>query len=142
MRFLLALLALAGPAEASSIVLVEPMTQELGPSMVMVEDETTPSIVALGEPADIVPPVTDETVAAIPETSPLREPVPMVIRGGIVGGAFSTPAPAAVEESPAQAAEETAAAPEAEEPEPEMPKEEAPAAPAPSGPPPLLGAPE
>jgi hypothetical protein len=42
-------------------------------------------VIALGDP---VPAVTDEKVAAIPSG---HQPAPMIIRGGIVGGAFASP---------------------------------------------------
>ncbi|TSE11767.1 hypothetical protein C1D09_012615 [Mesorhizobium intechi] len=62
------------------------------------------SVVALGEPD-----VTYEKVAAIPNAPEARHgfmPSPMIIRGGIVGGDFSTPT-----QTKAPAATTTAAAP-------------------------------
>jgi hypothetical protein len=82
----------------------------------------TPSIITLGEPA---PAVTDEKVAAIPETKPTRFAEPMVIRGGIVGDAFGSGTPAApAAEQPAsppvqQASQGLKKKPEAPTPEPE-----------------------
>jgi hypothetical protein len=114
----------AGGAEASSFVELPAMTDKLGPSIIEIGRTATPdltaaatiplpaqppiaepgqmniispSIIALGEPA-----VTSESVAAI-ETKPKKkghESTPMVIRGGMVGEAFSpavTVAPAAPE---------------------------------------------
>lgn len=83
----------AGGAQASSFV-------------VLGAPSSTPSIVALGEP---VPDVTYEKVAAIsskPEPKHRFMQSPMIIRGGIVGDAFATPAPSA-----APAATTAAAAP-------------------------------
>jgi hypothetical protein len=123
MRFASAFLGFAvlwaGGAEASSFVVLPPMTGDLGPSMVALGQTTTPdvtvlaampepshpliaepgqmdivspSIVALGEPA-----VTDESVAAIGTET--KKPRPnttlMVIRGGVVGDAFSSAATSA-----------------------------------------------
>jgi hypothetical protein len=71
----------------------------------------SPSIVAMGEPA-----VAQEKVAAIGEegTKPRPEPLPMVIRGGILGDAFSTaatgePVPLTVE--PKEAGQQPSSAP-------------------------------
>ena len=52
---------------------------------------SSPSIVALGDPQ---PDVTYEKVAAIPEKPRHGNQNPMIIRGGVVGGAFAAPAPA------------------------------------------------
>ncbi|TPI45483.1 hypothetical protein FJW05_18185 [Mesorhizobium sp. B2-9-1] len=98
-----------GAAHASSIVVVGPSTS--APSIVKLNAieptklsaASTPSIIALGDP---IPAVTDEKVAAIPAKSG-RQQAPMIIRGGIVGGAFETPA-AAKSTAPATT---TAAAP-------------------------------
>jgi hypothetical protein len=88
------LLAMTGMAEASSIIVLGAPTST--PSVVRLDAIdpaklsalTAPSIIALGDP---MPAVTDEKVAAIPEKSG-HESAPMIIRGGIVGGAFATPA--------------------------------------------------
>ncbi|OHV87158.1 hypothetical protein [Mesorhizobium sp. ORS 3428] len=87
------LLATTGLAQASSIVVLGVSTST--PSVIRLDaiesGASTPSIVALGDP---IPVVTDEKVAAIPEKSGQRSvQAPMIIRGGIVGGAFATPAP-------------------------------------------------
>lgn len=89
------LLAMTDMAEASSILVVGVSTST--PSIVKLEAiepvqlsvVSTPSMVALGDP---IPAVTDEKVAAIPEKPRHgRVEAPMIIRGGIVGGAFATP---------------------------------------------------
>jgi len=86
------LLAMTSLAQASSIVVAGIPTST--PSVVRLPAiapgalSLAPSLIALGEP---VPAVTDEKVAAIPE----HAQAPMIIRGGVVGGAFATPAPAA-----------------------------------------------
>ncbi|TJV23903.1 MAG: hypothetical protein E5Y16_29010, partial [Mesorhizobium sp.] len=96
----------AGTAQASSFVVLgapssTPSVVSLGaPEPAKVAgNSSTPSIVALGEP---VPDVTYEKVSAIPsQPEPKHDFMqgPMIIRGGIVGDAFATPAP-----SPAPAA--------------------------------------
>ncbi|ESY45794.1 hypothetical protein ACYG9Z_21025 [Mesorhizobium sp. RSR380A] len=86
------LAAMTGGAHASSIVFLGVSTST--PSVIKVGGSepvriaSSPSIVALG---DAQPDVTYEKVAAIPE-EPRQDP--MIIRGGIVGGAFAAPAPA------------------------------------------------
>lgn len=86
----LGLLATTGLAGASSVV--RPGAASSTPSVVRIgaidpaKGAATPSVIAIGEPA-----VTDEKVAAIPEKSE-RTRTPMIIRGGVVGGAFATPA--------------------------------------------------
>ncbi|MBZ9763094.1 hypothetical protein LB553_19735 [Mesorhizobium sp. CA8] len=90
----ISLLAMNGAAYASSIVMVAPSTST--PSVIRLNaiepaklsSASTPSMIALGDP---MPAVTDEKVAAIPEKSGHQQ-APMIIRGGIVGGAFATPA--------------------------------------------------
>jgi hypothetical protein len=92
--FGISLLAMSGAAQASSIVVLGVSTST--PSVIRLNAieatklsaASTPSMIALGDP---VPAVTDEKVAAIPEKSGHQQ-APMIIRGGIVGGAFSTPA--------------------------------------------------
>ncbi|WP_181180690.1 hypothetical protein [Mesorhizobium sp. B2-4-6] len=92
--FGISLLAMNGAAHASSIVVVGPPTST--PSVVRLNAieptklsaASTPSMIALGDP---MPAVTDEKVAAIPEKSGHQQ-APMIIRGGIVGGAFAAPA--------------------------------------------------
>lgn len=105
----ISLAAMDGGAQASSILVLgasttTPSVIKLGAPEPM-KIASAPSIVALGE---AVPDVTNEKVAAIPEKPHMQSP--MIIRGGIVGGAFATPAAA-----PAKA---TAAAPAAEETKP------------------------
>ncbi|ESX13727.1 MULTISPECIES: hypothetical protein [unclassified Mesorhizobium] len=88
------LAAMTGGAHASSIVFLGVSTST--PSVIKVGGSepvriaSSPSIVALG---DAQPDVTYEKVAAIPE-KPRHGQDPMIIRGGIVGGAFAAPAPA------------------------------------------------
>jgi len=108
----ISLLAMHGAAQASSIVVVGPSTST--PSVIHLKAiepaelsaALTPSVIALGDP---MPAVTDEKVAAIPEKSGHQQ-APMIIRAGIVGGAFATPpatasakptAPAAATPAPA-----------------------------------------
>jgi hypothetical protein len=98
------LLAMTGMAEASSVITLGAAGST--PSVVRVgaldpaKGASTPSVIALGEPA-----VTDEKVAAIPEKSAHgRTPTPMIIRGGVVGGAFATPAATAAAKPTAPAA--------------------------------------
>ncbi|RWB65879.1 MAG: hypothetical protein EOQ50_33190 [Mesorhizobium sp.] len=101
-----------GAAHASSIVVLGVSTST--PSVVRLDAIdpaklsalSAPSMIALGDP---VPAVTDEKVAAIPEKSG-HQPAPMIIRGGIVGGAFATPAATAAAR-PTAPATTTAAAP-------------------------------
>jgi len=107
----LGLILAAGTAQASSFVVPgapssTPSVVRLGaPEPVKVAgSSSTPSIVALGEP---VPDVTYEKVSAIPSQSKHDfMQSPMIIRGGIVGDAFTKPAP-----STAPAAATAAAAP-------------------------------
>ncbi|RUX26082.1 hypothetical protein EOA23_19305 [Mesorhizobium sp. M2A.F.Ca.ET.042.01.1.1] len=110
--FGIGLLAMNGAAHASSIIVLGVSTST--PSVVRLEAIdpaklsalSVPSMIALGDP---VPAVTDEKVAAIPEKSG-HQPAPMIIRGGIVGGAFATPAATAASK-PTAPATTTAAAP-------------------------------
>ncbi|RWL89762.1 MAG: hypothetical protein EOR68_30960 [Mesorhizobium sp.] len=110
--FGIGLLAMNGAAHASSIVVLGVSTSK--PSVVRLDAIdpaklsalSAPSMIALGDP---VPAVTDEKVAAIPEKSG-HQPAPMIIRGGIVGGAFATPAATAAAR-PTAPATTTAAAP-------------------------------
>ncbi|RWQ61044.1 hypothetical protein [Mesorhizobium sp.] len=105
----------AGTAQASSFIVLgapssTPSVVSLGaPEPAKVAgNSSTPSIVALGEP---VPDVTYEKVSAIPSQPKPKHDFtqsPMIIRGGIVGDAFATPAPSA-----APATTTAAAAPEA-----------------------------
>jgi hypothetical protein len=112
----LGVVAMAGGAQASSIVVLgasksTPSIVKLGalePAMISLS--STPSIVALGEP---LPDVSTERVAAIPHQPASNrgfKPGPMIIRGGIVGGAFATPTPSA---TPAKATAAAAAVPAA-----------------------------
>ena len=88
------LAAMTGGAQASSIVILG--VSKSTPSVIKVggaepvKIASSPSIVAVG---DAQPDVTYEKVAAIPE-KPRHGQAPMIIRGGIVGGAFAAPAPA------------------------------------------------
>ncbi|WP_195179837.1 hypothetical protein [Mesorhizobium sp. INR15] len=69
------------------------------------------SVVALG---DKIPDVTYEKVAAIPDKpAPSHGPVqaPMIIRGGVVGGAFSAPTPSKAQATTTAPAAAPAAAP-------------------------------
>ncbi|MER8798725.1 hypothetical protein [Mesorhizobium sp. M0019] len=105
----LGLAFMAGTAQASSLVFLGQTTAT--PSVVSagaLERAKTPSIVALGEKLpDVNENVTDEKVAAIPsQPNHGFTGSPMIIRGGIVGDAFATPAP--------KAAPATAAAPAAD----------------------------
>ncbi|CAN7409969.1 hypothetical protein [Mesorhizobium sp. LjNodule214] len=92
----ISLAAMAGGAQASSILVLgasttTPSVVKLGAPEPM-KIASAPSIVALGE---AVPDVTDEKVAAIPDKPEQKHmQSPMIIRGGIVGGAFATPAAA------------------------------------------------
>lgn len=89
------LAAMAGGAHASSIVFLG--VSKSTPSVIKVgtpepmKIASSPSIVALGDPQ---PDVTYEKVAAIPEKPRHGNQNPMIIRGGVVGGAFAAPAPA------------------------------------------------
>ncbi|QKC99843.1 hypothetical protein [Mesorhizobium sp. NZP2298] len=86
------LAALSGGAQASSLVF--PGAPAATPSILALKADGIQagdvlSVVALGEPE-----VTDEKVAAIPNAPEPRHgfmPGPMIIRGGVVGGDFSTP---------------------------------------------------
>jgi len=102
-----------GGAQASSLIVLEPMKTPLGPSIVVLGAPSpsvavlpeagdssaakSPSIIALGE---AVPAVSYEKLAAIgtePTTKQNRPAaVPMIIRGGIVGDAFSRSEPTPV----------------------------------------------
>ena len=149
-----------GGAEASSIVVLPAMTDQLGPSMIAIGETATPdvtvaatipepaqppiaepgqmeiispSVIALGEPA-----VAAESVAAIGTGTKTLGPntMPMVIRGGVVGDAFSPSAisaPAAVKpESQPQTAAQAPSSGAAPEQQPSSPG--ASQAPAPSSP--------
>jgi hypothetical protein len=152
------LAAMTGGAQASSFVVLSAPTST--PSIVMLggpepaktaedtkagHDTSTPSIVVLGDP---LPEVTYEKVAAIPDEKVAAIPdqpksgrgflqSPMVIRGGIVGGAFEAPAQpsaATAKASPAAApATDTKAAPtevaSKSKPQPEAAPKPEPAAP-------------
>jgi hypothetical protein len=109
--FGIGLLAMTGVSQASSIVVLDVSTST--PSVIRVKAieparlsaASTPSIIALGDP---VPAVTDEKVAAIPSG---HQQAPMIIRGGIVGGAFAAPsAPAATASAQPQTPAATAPA--------------------------------
>jgi hypothetical protein len=130
------LAALSGGVQASSLVFPGPPTAT--PSILVlkaadVEASDVVSVVALGEPD-----VTYEKVAAIPNAPEARHgfmPGPMIIRGGVVGGDFSTPtqgkAPAATTAAaPAKATASAAPTPDAQK---------KPPAPAPTAPVPGVG---
>jgi hypothetical protein len=161
-------MAMSGGAQASSFVVLEPLKDAVGPSMIVLgapasmaertppEPDTaeprvalsypapggapgpeamrrvSPSIIALGQP---IPEVSYEKLAAIepPAPTPKKRPdfSPMVIRGGIVGDAFSgsRTMPAATTASEAAAVTGSPDNPirKPKEPEPAMPE----AAPAP-----------
>ncbi|MCV3210655.1 hypothetical protein OHD62_29080 [Mesorhizobium sp. YC-39] len=100
----------AGEAQASSIIVLgapssTPSVVKLGApeTVTMAENQaghSTPSVVALGAAE---PDVTYEKVAAIPNQPELKRgfmPGLMIIRGGIVGGDFSIPAPATTAAAP------------------------------------------
>ncbi|MCA0056173.1 MULTISPECIES: hypothetical protein [unclassified Mesorhizobium] len=107
------LAAMAGGAQASSLVF--PGAPSATPSIVTLEAADaaqagdTRSVTALGDPD-----VTYEKVAAIPNAPEARHGFlqnPMIIRGGIVGSAFSTPTQAKVPATaPATATASTAPA--------------------------------
>jgi hypothetical protein len=122
----------AGSAHASSIVTLAPMTEPLGPSMIVAgppdmpqdaveTDErrmVTRSILAFGPPD-----VAFENVASVGEKPKKPRPgvSPTVLRGGSAGGAYSpassrpvqalVPADAPAADTPAAAGEEPAAPP-------------------------------
>ncbi|MBZ9808920.1 hypothetical protein LB542_02335 [Mesorhizobium sp. BR1-1-9] len=106
------LAAMAGGAQASSLVF--PGAPASTPSIVTLEAADAAkagdmrSVTALGDPD-----VTYEKVAAIPNAPEARHGFlqnPMIIRGGIVGSAFSTPTQA---KAPATATATASAAPAA-----------------------------
>ena len=109
------LATMASGAQASSLVF--PGAPAATPSILVlkaadIKASDVVSVVALGEPD-----VTYEKVAAIPNAPEARHgfmPSPMIIRGGIVGGAFSTPtqakAPAATTAAAPAPAQATASA--------------------------------
>jgi hypothetical protein len=118
-------------AHASSFVVLPAMTDDFSPSIVELGqagtpdvnvlaaipapaqppiaepghiDIISPSIIAMGEPA-----VADENVAAIDGGETKKSgpsTMPMVIRGGVVGDAFSAPSSASIAVEPQAAAQE------------------------------------
>lgn len=119
-----ALMTLATAASAGSVLIYKPAGTIATPSVIVFQPQVaagTSSIMA----TETIPPVSDETVAAIEERKPAsRRPaqMPMVIRGGESG------APAAVvQPAPVQAQAQPTAAPSDDE-----PAEEAQAAPPPT----------
>ncbi|TPO09063.1 hypothetical protein FJ987_22540 [Mesorhizobium sp. CU2] len=96
------LLATGGVSQASSFVVLGVSTST--PSIIKLKAidkpsaASAPSMIALGDP---VPAVTDEKVAAIPSG---HQPAPMIIRGGVVGGAFAPPTATAAAKPAAPAA--------------------------------------
>lgn len=106
------IVALGSPADTSDVIVGASDGEPAG----------SPSIVALGGPP---PPVSSERVAAIPENERSADaPLPTVIRGGLIGDAYSRPAP-----QPAAQAQSEPAAPESQPrrrpAEPETPAEPA-----------------
>jgi hypothetical protein len=101
------------PAPTPSIIklaALEP-TKAAEADTVSGHDSPTPSVVALGDP---LPDVTYEKVAAIPDQPKSKHGFmqnPMIIRGGIVGGAFASPAPAKTANAPAAPATPATAVP-------------------------------
>jgi len=90
----------AGGAQASSLIVLGQPTST--PSVIRLtalepsKADAKSSVVALGEP---MPDVTYEKVAALPDQPAAKHgpmQIPMIIRGGVVGGAFDTPTPRAV----------------------------------------------
>ncbi|BCH26203.1 hypothetical protein [Mesorhizobium sp. L-8-3] len=125
---LLVCLAASGTAQASSLIVLEASNDPVGPSMMVVGglEPASPeaagpsdsvSVVAVGEAP---PAVSGEKLSSITSDAPQSGPraVPMVIRGGIVGDAFTRSLP-----TPAPAAQPPAAtrAPATSRPEPEAP---------------------
>ncbi|TGS71606.1 hypothetical protein EN817_30040 [Mesorhizobium sp. M3A.F.Ca.ET.174.01.1.1] len=102
------LVTMMGGAQASSIIRLEASTST--PSIIRLEalepgklsSAVTPSVVALGDAAQAV---SNEKVAAIPAKPRHGTPAPMIIRGGVIGGAFATPAPATSAKTDAPATE-------------------------------------
>lgn len=105
----------AGGAQASSLIVLGPPTstpsvinlKALEPSKAAAKS----SVVALGEP---MPDVTYEKVASLPDQPVAKHgpmQAPMIIRGGVVGGAFETPAQGAVPVGTATAPAPVATAP-------------------------------
>jgi len=114
------LAAITGGAQASSLVF--PDEPSSLPSIIKLDDarkldtadtakaNNARSIVALGEP---LPDVTYEKVSAIPGEPEARHGFPqspMIIRGGVVGSAFSAPTPSAAKATAAAPAKATAPA--------------------------------
>jgi hypothetical protein len=133
---ILTLAAMAGTARASSFVTMGEDAPSSTPSIVMLGMPAPADHAAPGEP---VPDVTDERVAAIPK-NPGHGPVfrPMVIRGGLVGGAF-TPATPAKSAGPADTAGAPAQQASSSNEEPPAPPPVDPRAPPPYLPPNGLG---
>lgn len=112
------LAAASGAAQASSLIF--PGAPASTPSVLLLKaaaaDKASDgqSVVVLGEPD-----VTYEKVAAIPNAPAARHGFtqsPMIIRGGVAGGAFSTPTPGQAPAAPAAPPKATAsAAPDAGE---------------------------
>jgi hypothetical protein len=99
------------PASTPSIIklaALEPMKAVEVKTARTASASPTPSVVALGDP---LPDVTYEKVAAIPDQPKTKHGFmqnPMIIRGGIVGGAFATPAPSPTKTANAPEAPATA----------------------------------
>jgi hypothetical protein len=137
----------AGSAHASSILTLAPMTEPLGPSFVVAGAPDAAEYAVVAEDRRMVsrsilafgpPDVAYENVASVgkkPE-KPRGGFSPVVLRGGIAGGAFS---PVSTPEQPVQASVPASARPEAPSPAPAGTSaaagdEEAAAAPAPEAP--------
>ncbi|MBZ9797512.1 hypothetical protein LB556_17740 [Mesorhizobium sp. ES1-4] len=105
------LAATAGGAQASSLVF--PGAPASTPSVLTLKaaDGTASDVVSVVSPGE--PDVTYEKVAAIPDKDEAKHAFsqsPMIIRGGIVGGAFATPVQAKAPAAAAAPATATASA--------------------------------
>lgn len=96
------LMTLATAASAGSVLTYEPAGTIATPSIIVFEMQSAKgrSSIMVGE---TIPPVSDETVAAIEEHKPAsRRPaqMPMVIRGGVTGAPATVSQPTAVVTQP------------------------------------------
>lgn len=137
----------AAPSQSSFLVLDAPVLASAAPEPVpgFVRDQTaglttsapetmvelSPSIIAMGTPAEIAP---DETikVAALPKQDPWA--MPMVIRGGLVGSALRGAVVAVPDGKARPKAIARSAPPPSPQPEPARDQQPAPAAPPPPQP--------
>ncbi len=95
----------AGPASASSFVVMDRSLPAATPSIVTLGTPApqTPSIIAMGEP---LPAVANEKVAAIPSRRRHGPDLaPLVIRGGVAGSAIAPARPAEKTAEPAATAQ-------------------------------------